>query len=106
MNQRGISLTAIGLSQTQTAEGLMHVPSCDIFSGFFDKDAIWLETVEGLAAASERMKEFAARRPGPYFVFDCQNHNILDSIDTTRQPLSRRPKSRLQKQPTKIDEVA
>jgi hypothetical protein len=56
------------------------IPEYDIFSGQFDKDAIWLETVEGLGAACEKMKELAKNPPGPYFVF-CQNtHHINTRI--------------------------
>jgi hypothetical protein len=61
----------------------MRVPKYDIFSGLRDKDAVWLECVEGLGAAYEHMKEFAAKSPGPYFVFCPQTHKILASIDTS-----------------------
>jgi hypothetical protein len=57
----------------------MHV-SYDIFSGFLDQGAIWLATTAGLAVAKEHMEEFAATRPVPYFVFDCQNHEMVASI--------------------------
>jgi hypothetical protein len=61
----------------------MNVPQYDIFSGKVDEDAIWLEAVEGLGAANERMKEHAQRRPGPYFVFCQRTHAVLARIDTS-----------------------
>jgi hypothetical protein len=57
-------------------------PRYDIFSGQFDKDAMWLEAVKGLGAACNKMKERARKSPGPYFVF-CQNANkVLAHIKT------------------------
>ena len=42
-----------------------------IFSGSIDKDALWLETAEGLANARQRMNEIAAKSPGKYVVPEC-----------------------------------
>jgi len=40
------------------------IPSFDIFRGRFgDKDVVWIEAVEGLATARERMEHFASQRP-------------------------------------------
>jgi len=61
----------------------MNVPRFDIFAGSSDKDAKWLEVVEGLGHANDRMKLFAARNPGPYFVFSRWTRQILASVDTT-----------------------
>jgi len=55
----------------------------EIFSGIYPDDVLWIESVEGLAAASERMKAIATKAPGPYFVFDARTRKVLDSIDTT-----------------------
>jgi hypothetical protein len=60
----------------------MKVPRFDIFSGT-DKNAQWIEVVEGLDAASQRMEFFAVKRPGRYFIFDCSEHTIADSTDTS-----------------------
>ena len=62
--------------------GHMKVPRFDIFSGT-DKHAQWIEVVEGLAAASRRMEFHAAKRPGKYFIFNCSEHTIADSTDTS-----------------------
>jgi hypothetical protein len=68
----------------------MSVPQYDIFSGKVDEDAIWLEAVEGLGAANERMKDHAHRIPGPYFVFCQQTHEALGSIDTSISSVAKR----------------
>ena len=60
----------------------MKVPRFDIFSGT-DNNAQWIEVVEGFESASRRMELYAAKCPGKYFVFDCSEHRIADSIDTS-----------------------
>jgi hypothetical protein len=60
-------------------------PKFDIFAGHFGSaDVLWIETVEGLAAARSRMEEIAAQTPGPYFVFFTSDHSVLASIDNSR----------------------
>jgi hypothetical protein len=60
-------------------------PKFDIFAGHSgSNDVLWLETVEGLAAARSRMEEIAAQKPGPYFVFFTSDHSVSASIDTSR----------------------
>jgi hypothetical protein len=59
----------------------MRVPRFDIFSGT-DNNAQWIEVVEGLDSASSRMEFYAAKCPGKYFVFNCSEHTIVDTIDT------------------------
>jgi hypothetical protein len=56
----------------------------DIFRGTSDEDAVWLEAVEGLSAASERMEEIAAIIPGPYFIFSAASHSILARTEIVR----------------------
>ena len=53
-----------------------------------DPDALIGQTVShyriiGLESASSRMEIYAAKCPGKYFVFDCSEHTIADSIDTS-----------------------
>jgi hypothetical protein len=67
----------------------MQVPTYDIFSGLRDKNAIWVESVEGLGAAYERMKETAAKTPGRYFIFYTGTHTVLASIDSSRKKLTK-----------------
>jgi hypothetical protein len=60
------------------------MPQFDIFRGHFGgKDAEWIESVEGLAAANERMKQIAAEKPDAYFVFSPLSRAALAIIDTT-----------------------
>lgn len=60
----------------------MKVPRFDIFSGT-EKNAQWIEVVEGLDAASQRLEFYAAKCPGKYFLFDCSEHTIACDIDTS-----------------------
>ena len=62
----------------------MKIPQYDVFSGRQDKDAVWLETVDGLGAAVDRMNERAKQSPGCYFVFCCKTHAVLASVDTLK----------------------
>jgi len=62
----------------------MSVSTFDIFRGAPDKDAMWLEAVEELGIAFDRMKELAAESPGPYFVFDTKSHKTLAFINTAQ----------------------
>jgi hypothetical protein len=64
----------------------MQLPTYHIFSGFFrDIDVMWLEAVEGLGAANERMRAIAAEKPGPYFIFSMATNSVFGSIDTSIQ---------------------
>jgi hypothetical protein len=55
----------------------------DIFSGHLDQEPMWLETAQNLDEASQRMKIRAGTKPGPYFIFCCETHKIVESIDTS-----------------------
>ena len=60
--------------------------SFDIFRGNHEgpfSEVTWLECIDGFEVAEERMKEFAAERPGPYFVFSIFSGAVWSSIDTT-----------------------
>lgn len=60
------------------------IPFFDIFRGRFpDVDADWVDSVEGLGAARERMRAIAAARPGPYFVFSAKYGIVFAAIDAT-----------------------
>ena len=64
----------------------MGEPVFDIFAGASDEEAIWIEAVEGLSNARERMGQIAAEKPGRYFVFSCADHSILARIETFATP--------------------
>lgn len=61
----------------------MNTPKYDIFSGSGYRDALWIEAVEGLGAANERIKELAAEKPGAYFVFCTARGVVVARVDTT-----------------------
>jgi hypothetical protein len=86
--------------------GPVKSPTFDVFSGFLEKDAKWLESIEGLGAATQRMFQFSVIRPGPYFVFDLKQHKVLASTDTSPKPKSKPPKRRSSKEKQIIDDVA
>ena len=57
--------------------------SFDIFSGSGEHDCLWLECVEGLDAATERMHEIASKRPGMYLVLSIRDRSVTAKTDTT-----------------------
>jgi hypothetical protein len=62
----------------------MSVPQYDLFRvRNNNKDVMWLEAVDGLGAANDRMKGHAQRIPGSYFVFCQRTHAVLAAIDTS-----------------------
>ena len=61
----------------------MQMAEFDVFYGAIDRDAVWVTVVEGLEDACARMREYAAKRRGKYFVYCMQTHRVLDSVDTT-----------------------
>jgi hypothetical protein len=63
----------------------MWEPTFDIFSGTSDKDARWLESIEGLSKALGRIESLAEIRPGTYFLYDPANHSILAKTASTEQ---------------------
>jgi len=46
------------------------------------QDVLWLECIEGLDAATERMHEIATHRPGTYFVLNLRDHLVVAKTDT------------------------
>ena len=75
----------------------MGIPKYDIFAGHNYRDASWVEAVEGMGAASERMKQIASESPGAYFLFSSQARNVLASIDTTQGLRALRSMGKLRK---------
>ena len=57
----------------------------DIFSGTFKK-AWWIEAVEGLSNARERMQQIAGEQPGQYFLFCPSTHASVCEIETFAIP--------------------
>jgi hypothetical protein len=82
------------LSAFAVLEREMKEPTFDIFYGTSDKNAIWLEAVEGLSAARERMEEIAVARPGQCFLFSSGSHTILARTEIFRKVPESLPKGR------------
>jgi len=73
------------------------LPRFDIFSGNPDKDAVWVESIKGLADAVDRMQQIATKTPGLYFLFCPGTHTIVAHACTL---------TRTQLQPEVRDEIA
>jgi len=63
----------------------------DIFSGT-RKNATWIETVEGLTAARERLQQIASEKPGQYFIFSALTSISVYEIETFAIPHPSRAK--------------
>jgi len=70
------------VGQSFGANSIASLPTFDIFSGERDKNARWIEAVEGLAEANKRMQQLAAQNPGKYFIFYTGTHAVVASIET------------------------
>jgi hypothetical protein len=57
-------------------------PKYDIFSGQIDINAMWVESVEGLSNARDRMRQIAADKPGRYFIFSPASNSVLAEMET------------------------
>ena len=54
----------------------------DIYRGSFGSGPLWLECVEGLELACEKMNEHFREVPAAYFVFSFATREIVASLDT------------------------
>ena len=57
----------------------------DIFAGAPEEHGLWVEAVEGLSNARERMAQIAAQKPGTYFLFSAFSQSILARIRTFQE---------------------
>jgi hypothetical protein len=60
----------------------MNEETFDIFSGVPEGNGQWLEAIEGLSSAHQRMGQLAAEKPGKYFLLSSTDQAILTRIDT------------------------
>ena len=58
----------------------------DIFSGAPEEHGLWVEAIEGLSNARQRMGHIAAEKPGKYFIFSSGSLSILTRIETLKKP--------------------
>jgi hypothetical protein len=54
----------------------------DIFSGAPEENGLWVEAVEGLSSAHQRMRQIAAETPGEYFLLSSTDQSIFTRVDT------------------------
>ena len=54
----------------------------DIFSGAPEENGMWVEAIEGLSSAHQRMGQIAAEKPGKYFLLSNTDQFILTRVDT------------------------
>jgi len=57
----------------------------DLFSGAPEEDVLWLEAVDGLNNAIDRMTQRSRENPGRYFVYSAGSQAVVASIDTNRR---------------------
>jgi len=57
-----------------------HEDIFDIFSGPPDRDALWVEAVDGIDQARRRMREIVSQNAGPHFIFHARTGVILDIV--------------------------
>ena len=69
----------------------------DIFSGT-PKNAMWIEAVEGLSNARDRMQQIAREQPGQYFLFCPSTHTVVSEIETFAIPHPKLPSPAKSKQ--------
>lgn len=60
----------------------MNDETFDIFSGSAEEYGLWVEAIEGLSSAHQRMGQLAAEKPGRYFLLSSADQSILTRVDT------------------------
>jgi len=56
----------------------------DIFKKTSNKDAVWLEAVQGLQQAKKRLLHYRSSSTGEYLVFDTTEAQFIDVLDETK----------------------
>jgi len=54
----------------------------DVFSGAPEEEVLWVEAVDGLNHAIDRMTQRSRENPGRYFVYNTSSQTVVASIDT------------------------
>ena len=55
-------------------------PIFDIFSRLPDGSPLWLESIEGLAKAQERLERLAKLNPGEYFIYSEEAGGVVRRV--------------------------
>jgi hypothetical protein len=72
----------------------MEESSFDICSGLSRRHGHFIESVEGLMNARERMWEIADQKPGCYFIYSNSHRAILVKIETFEKKQSAKAKAK------------
>lgn len=56
-------------------------PKFNVFSGQPNKKPVWIESVDGLAEALDRIEAIAAVKPGRYFLYSSADSAIVLQIE-------------------------
>ena len=59
----------------------------DIFSGAPEEAGLWVEGIEGLSNARQRMGQIAKEKPGKYFLLSGASQSIITRIETRSRTL-------------------
>jgi len=70
------------------------LPVFDIFSGTPAEKTLWVESVEGLPSARERLKQISAAKPGKYFLFSAESNTVVIAVDTSAKSHPLKPRSK------------
>jgi hypothetical protein len=69
-------------TQSRRQTPALNLEQFDIFSGD-PNNPLWLESVQGIAAAVKEMHQLAAQKPGPYFIFSVRSSSYIACVNTT-----------------------
>jgi len=58
----------------------MSTPTLDIFRKDIRGNPVWIDSVEDLETARQRLSQLASALPGDYFVFDQRTNRIVASV--------------------------
>jgi len=77
----GFQKTVDSVSRSPYRE--VHPLSCvyDIFRKLPDNSPIWIEAVEGLEQAKNRLGQLSSQIPGQYLVYDTTNRKFLELFE-------------------------
>jgi hypothetical protein len=73
----------LGGHRGEAARRFMRAPHLDILKRQSDGSFVWIEAVNDLRVAEERITHLADRHPGEYFVFDQRTQQIVAKIAKT-----------------------
>jgi hypothetical protein len=59
----------------------------EIFSGAPEETGLWVEGIEGLSNARQRVEQIAEEKPGKYFLLSGGSQSIITRIETRSRTL-------------------